>query len=169
MKWIGFRPLLCTYRLNCARGTFWGWWDDTALQTQDSKFKPWRFEAEYATSRSRRLPTVLSFTSEWGRNIFGYFKPPWPGNEPRTLAWNAAVLTTTLGNIGLKWWRRHTMRRIPLSAPILLFILLLSIYVIDTSSKMLSFGVLLKQQTLGELMFNIKRPASSDSKWLPRA
>ena len=41
-KWneSGFRPLLCTYRLNWARRTSRGWWDDTALQTQDSKFKP---------------------------------------------------------------------------------------------------------------------------------
>ena len=41
MKWneSGFRPPLCTYRLNCARRTSWGWWDDwddTVLQTQDS-------------------------------------------------------------------------------------------------------------------------------------
>ena len=34
---------------------------DTAPQTHDSKFKPLRSEAEYATSRSRRLPTILSF------------------------------------------------------------------------------------------------------------
>ena len=26
-------------------------------------------EAEHATSRSRRLPTILSFTNRWGRNI----------------------------------------------------------------------------------------------------
>ena len=37
MKWneSGFRPLLCTYRLNWARRTSWGWWDDwddTVLQ-----------------------------------------------------------------------------------------------------------------------------------------
>ena len=36
-------------------------------------------------STSRRLPTILSFTSGWGRNIFVSFKPPRPGNEPRTL------------------------------------------------------------------------------------
>ena len=58
-KWneSGFRPPLCTYRLNWARRTPWGWWDDwddTVLQTQDSKFAPWRSEAEHATSRSRR-------------------------------------------------------------------------------------------------------------------
>ena len=59
----GFRPPLCTYRLNWARRTSWGWWDDwddTVLQTQDSKFEPWRSEAEHATSRSRRLPTILT-------------------------------------------------------------------------------------------------------------
>ena len=75
MKWneSGFRPPLCTYRLNWARRTSWGWWDgwaDTLLQTQDSKFMPLRSEAEHATSRSRRLPTILTFTRRWGRNIF---------------------------------------------------------------------------------------------------
>ena len=97
----GFRPPLCIYRLNWARRTSWGWWDewdDTVLQTQDSKFGPWRSEAEHATSRSRRLPTILSFTRGWGRNIFVSFKPLRPGTEPRTLAWKAAVLTTTLGH-----------------------------------------------------------------------
>ena len=99
MKWneSGFRPPLCTYRLNWARRTSWGWWDDwddTVLQTQDSKFVPWRSEAEHATSRSRRLPAILTFTRGWGRNIFVSFKPPSPGTEPRTLAWKAAVLTT---------------------------------------------------------------------------
>ena len=96
----GFRPPLCTYRLNWARRTSWGWWDDwgdTVLQTQDSKFEPWRSEAEHATSRSRRLPTILTFTRGWGRNIFVSLKPPRPGTEPRTLAWKAALLTTTLG------------------------------------------------------------------------
>ena len=102
MKWneSSFRPPLCTYRLNWARRTSWGWWDDwddTVLQTQDSKFEPWRSEAEHATSRSRRLPTILTFTRGWGRNNFVPFKPPRPGTEPRTLAWKAAVLTTTLG------------------------------------------------------------------------
>ena len=101
MKWneSGFMPPLCTYRLNWARRTSWGWWDDwddTVLQTQDSKFEPWRSEAEHATSRSRRLPTILTFTRGWGRNNFVSFKSPRPGTEPRTLAWKAAVLTTTL-------------------------------------------------------------------------
>ena len=75
MKWneSGFRPLLCTYRLTWARRTCWGWWDewnDTALQTQDSKFEPWWSEAEHATSRSRRLPTIMNLY-EWARkNLF---------------------------------------------------------------------------------------------------
>ena len=62
--WInewGFRPHVCTSRLNWAKRTTWGWWDewdDTSLQTQDSKFVPWRSEAEHATFRSRRLPTI---------------------------------------------------------------------------------------------------------------
>ena len=71
MKWneSGVRPPLCTYRLNWARRTSWGW----------------------------RLLTILTFTRGWRRNIFDSFKPPRPGTEPRTLAWKAAVLTTTLG------------------------------------------------------------------------
>ena len=90
--------------MNRVLGHFWahtgrGWWDEsdgTALQTQDSKFKPWGSEADHATSRSRRLSTILILMSGWGRNIFVSFKPPRPGNEPRTLVWKAAVLTTTL-------------------------------------------------------------------------
>ena len=74
----GFRPPLCTYRLSWARRTSWGRWDDwgdTVLQTQDSKFEPWRSEADHATSRSRRLPTILTFTRGWGRIFFISFKP----------------------------------------------------------------------------------------------
>ena len=82
-KWneSGFRPLLCTYRLNWARRTSWRWWDDwddTVFQTQDSKFEPWRSEA---TSRSRRLPTILTFTRGWGRNIFCFFQTAETGNR----------------------------------------------------------------------------------------
>ena len=64
-------------RLSRARRTSWGWWDewdDTALQRQDSKFKPWRSEAEYDTSRSRRLPTILNL-GEWaGKKHFVFLK-----------------------------------------------------------------------------------------------
>ena len=58
---------LCAHRLNWARRTSWRWWDawdDTALQTHDSKLEPWRFEVEYATSRSQRLPTIMN-PYEW--------------------------------------------------------------------------------------------------------
>ena len=121
MKWneLGFRLPLCTYRLNWTRRTSWGWWDewdDTVLQTQDSKFEPWRSEAEHTISQSRRLPTILTFTRGWGRNIFVSFKPPSPGTEPRTLAWKAAVLTTTLGppptsTHTRQWKERHPVSR----------------------------------------------------------
>ena len=86
LKWneAGFRPPLCTYRLNWTRRTSWGWWDDTAFQTQDSKFEPWRSEAEHATSRSRRLPTILTFTRGWGRNIFCFFQTAETGNRTPT-------------------------------------------------------------------------------------
>ena len=90
-KWneSGFRPPLCTYRLNWARRTSWGWWDDTpdtdvcriTLQTQDSKFEPWQSETEHATSRSRRLPTILTFTRRWGRNNFCFFQTAETGNR----------------------------------------------------------------------------------------
>ena len=65
--------------------------DDAVLQTRDSKFEPWQSEAEHATFRSRRLPTRLTFTREWGRNIFVSFKPPRPGTEPRTQECGAFV------------------------------------------------------------------------------
>ena len=86
MKWTesGFRPPLCTYRLyrlNWTRRTWWDDWDDTVLQTQDSKFEPWLSEAEHATSRSRRLPTILTLTRGWGRNIFCFFQTAETGNR----------------------------------------------------------------------------------------
>ena len=86
VKWneSGFRPPLSTFRLNWARRTSWGWlddWDDTVLQTQDSKFKPWRSEAEHTTSRSRRLPTIQTFTRRWGRNNFCFFQTAETGNR----------------------------------------------------------------------------------------
>ena len=97
-KWneSGFRLPLSTYRLNWARRTSWVWWDDwddTVLQTQDSKFEPWRSEVEHATSRSQYWLSHV----DGEQTFFVSFKSPRPGTEPRTLAWKAAVLTTTLG------------------------------------------------------------------------
>ena len=76
------------------------------------KFEPWRSEAEHATSRSRRLPIILTFTRGWGRNIFVSFKPPRPGTEPRALAGKAAVLTTTQGPPPLIWRIKAVSSRI---------------------------------------------------------
>ena len=75
-KWNewGFRLPLCTcYRLNCARTTSRGWWhewDDTALQTQDLKFEPWRCEAEHPSSRPWRFPTILNHYEWAGKKHF---------------------------------------------------------------------------------------------------
>ena len=88
------------FRLNWARRISWGWWDDTFLQTQDSKFEPWRSEAEHATSRSRRLSIILTFTRGWGRNIFCFFQTAETGN--RTPNSGVKALTTTLGPPALR-------------------------------------------------------------------
>ena len=65
---------LCAHsRLNWARRTSGGWWDEwdgTALQTQDSKYEPWRSDAEHATSRSRRFPTILNLYEWVGKKHF---------------------------------------------------------------------------------------------------
>ena len=94
MKWNkwGFRPPLWTYRLNRARRTSWGWWDrwdDTALQTQDLKFEHLRSESKHATSRSRRLPTILNIYEWAGKKYFCFFetcRPEW-GSNPRSPFW----------------------------------------------------------------------------------
>ena len=57
LKEWGFGTPFYTSRLNCAKRTSWGWWDewdDTTFQTQDPS------EAEHATSRSQRFPTIES-------------------------------------------------------------------------------------------------------------
>ena len=64
----GFRPPLCTYRLNWIRRTSWGWWDewdDTALKTQDSKgLRPSTQPVGHGGS-----PQYWIFTSAQGRNV----------------------------------------------------------------------------------------------------
>ena len=70
----GFRPPFCTYRLNWARITSRGWWDkwnDTALQTQDSKYKTWMSESEHATSWSR---SFTEFYGWMGKKHFCFFQ-----------------------------------------------------------------------------------------------
>ena len=69
----------------------------TVLQTQDSKFEPWRFEAEHATSRSRRLPTILTFTRGRERNIFCFVQTAETGNRtPSSGVKGSGAITTTL-------------------------------------------------------------------------
>ena len=109
----GFRPPLCTYRLKWVRRTSWGWWDDwddTVLQTQDSKFEPWRSEAEHATSRSRRLPAILTFTRGWGRNIL--FLSNRRDREPNPQLWRDRSWTHTAFFSVLYLWMTylHTWR-----------------------------------------------------------
>ena len=55
----------------------------TLPSRHDSKFKTCRSETEYATFRSRRLPTIPSFTWGWRKNIFFSFTPP-PETGKRT-------------------------------------------------------------------------------------
>ena len=60
------------------------------------------FRALAVWGRARYLsvteaPRNTDFHTWMGKKHFCFFKPPSPGTEPRTLAWKAAVLTTTLG------------------------------------------------------------------------
>ena len=64
-KWneSGFRPLLCTYRLNRAgKPPEDGEMSAITLPSRQKikKLKPWSSEAKHATSWSRRLPTILA-------------------------------------------------------------------------------------------------------------
>ena len=98
-----FRPPVCTYRLNWARITSWEWWDewdDTALQTQDSQFEPWRSDAVHGTYGSRRLTTIL-FLRVDGEETFLFLSNRRDRGTNRgtnlVSAWKAAVPTATLG------------------------------------------------------------------------
>ena len=84
----GFRPPLYTYRLNWARRTSWGWWeewDDTALQTQDSKFEPWRSEVEHVTEAPHNIESP-----EWAekKHLFETWRPGC-GSNPRSPSYQA--------------------------------------------------------------------------------
>ena len=56
-------------------------WRTNKRKENEMKFEPWRSEAEHATSRSRRLPTILTFTRGWGRNNFCFFQTAETGNR----------------------------------------------------------------------------------------
>ena len=112
IKWneSGFRPPLCTYRLNWTRRTSWGWWDEwnaTVLQTQDSKLEPWRSKGRARYLSVTEAPHNTEFHTWMGKKHVVSFKPPRPWIEPRTLAWKAAVLTTTIGPPPSNWITRR--------------------------------------------------------------
>ena len=116
-----FIPPLCTYRLNWAWRTSWGWWDawdSTAFQIQDAKFEPWRSEAEYVTSRSRRLPTIVLRVD--GKKYFCFFQTAETGNELRALAgfrfqWKTNYYVTNMQYVIIlvvkKWYTVKVMWR----------------------------------------------------------
>ena len=112
----GFRPPLCTYRLNWAKWTSWGWWDewdDTVLQTQDSKFEPRGLRPSTLPLGHGGSPQYWLPHVDGEETFFVSFKLPRPGTKPRTLAWKAAVLATTLGPPPTNWrmscvWIRYS-------------------------------------------------------------
>ena len=67
MKWIdwGFRPHLCTYRLNWARRTFWGWWDEWDY-TGD--LRPSRLPLDHGGSPQYWIFTRETWRLKWGSN-----------------------------------------------------------------------------------------------------
>ena len=93
MKWneSGFRPPLCTYRLNWARRTSWGWWDDwddTVLQTQERNSSPGGLRPSTLPLGHGGSPQYWLLDVDGEETFSVSFKPPRPGTEPRTLAWN---------------------------------------------------------------------------------
>ena len=72
--------LICVKRTDS-----WGWLDslnDTAIRTQDSKFELLRSEVKYATSRSRRLLSILNlykWAGEGSSNILLWIQEWWWG------------------------------------------------------------------------------------------
>ena len=70
-EWV-FTPHLCTYRLNWARRTSWGWWyewGDTALQTHDSKLSPVGLRPSTLILVHGCYPQYSIFTAGQGGNI----------------------------------------------------------------------------------------------------
>ena len=127
MNWNewGFRPSLCRYRLNWAKITSWGWWDewdDAAFQPQDSKFEPWRSEFKQTTSRSQRHPTILNLYEWVGMKHFVSLKlDGQSGIRTRNLRLSKqAVLTTAPGPlpsmvVSVTLQMKCSERRLPLN------------------------------------------------------
>ena len=102
MKWnkSGFRPPLCTYRLNWAGEPP----EDGEMIEMILSSRHRIRNSSPGGLRSSTLPLGHGGSPQYWlshvageKTYFVSFKPPRPGTEPRTLTWKAAVLTTTLG------------------------------------------------------------------------
>ena len=102
MKWneSGFRPPLCTYRLNWAGELP----EDGEMIEMTLSSRHRIRNSNPGGLRPSTLPLSHGGSSQYwlshvdgGETFFAFFKPRRPGTEPRTLAWKAVVLTTTLG------------------------------------------------------------------------
>ena len=98
-KWneSGFRPLLCTYRLNRARWTsrwWWDEWDDTALQTQDSSSSVKGSGANHYPRASARHITSHHITSQSHHTTPHYTTPHHTTPQHNTTQHNTKHNTT---------------------------------------------------------------------------
>ena len=61
---------------------------DPVIQTQDSKFEPWRSVGDHATSRSRRLSTKLNLYESEGQRLFISLKPEYKSGGWERKLWS---------------------------------------------------------------------------------
>ena len=85
-KWneSGFRPPLCTYRLNWARRTSWGWWDDwddTVLQTQEFEIRTLAVWGRARYLSVTEAPHNTDFHTWMGKKHFCFFQTAETGNR----------------------------------------------------------------------------------------
>ena len=101
--WIGVVPW-CSW---C-----WDEWDNTALQTQDSKFDSGRFEVELATFRLRRLPTIFNLCEWAGKKLF-FFETWMPerGSKPRSPTFQAGSFNHCTGPTPVLRQMDHSVRK----------------------------------------------------------
>ena len=80
-KWneSGFRPPLCTCRLNWARRTSWGWWDDWDNTGFEIQILAGWGRARYLSVTE--APHNTDFHTWMGRNIFCFFQTAATGNR----------------------------------------------------------------------------------------
>ena len=70
---LSFERIIQLHRndMKTKRTACWGdGCDDSALQTQDTKFEPWRSKAEQSTSRSHRFPAIVNHYEWAGKKHF---------------------------------------------------------------------------------------------------